>query len=61
MFKTKEQKDYDYRRVHAMYCKGYTFEQIYSECSDMQKWQVMDIIQKIYGNEMMKKERQARY
>ena len=61
MYKTKEQRDYDYRRIHAMYCKGYSNEQIYNECKDMPKWEVLDIIQKVYGNEMLKKEKRARY
>lgn len=53
--------DYDraYRKIHAMYMKGYTNEEIYRECSDMQKWEVLEIIQTIWGREQVRKERRG--
>ena len=59
--KTKEQKDRDYKRIHAMYSKGYTFDEMYSECGDMEKWEVIDIVQTIEGKLRQKAERAARY
>ena len=43
-----------------MYMKGYAFEDIQRECCDLEKWEVMEYIQTIYGKEQQRRERQAR-
>ena len=59
--KSKEEYNRNYRRIHAMYMKGYGFEDIQRECSDLERWEVMEYIQIIYGKEQERKARQARY
>lgn len=59
--KNKKEYDYNYRRIHAMYMKGYTNEDIQRECRDLDKRVVLEYIQIIYGKEQARKERQARY
>ena len=58
--KTKEQKDREYKRIHAMYSKGYTFDEMYSECGDMERWEVIHMVQIIEGKIRQRKEREAR-
>lgn len=58
--RTKEQRDANYKKIHAMYAKGYSNEEIYNEFPDLSKWEVLDIIQKVEGRKKQKQERQAR-
>lgn len=58
---TKEQKDFNYKKVHAMYSKGYSNEEICRECPNLDTWEVLDIIQKVEGRRKQAEERrQAR-
>lgn len=57
--KTKEEYDRNYRRIYAMYMKGYTNDDICRECHDLPKWEVMEYIQTIYGKDQMRRERRG--
>lgn len=50
-----------YRKVEAMVRQGYDVTDILKECPELDKIDVLDIDQKIFAREMMKKERLERY
>ena len=53
----KEERDAIYRQIEAMYHKGYSNEEIIKHFPDLAKFEVLDIIQNIFGREQVKKER----
>lgn len=62
MVKTRDDYDRNYRKVEAMYWKNYSIDQICANMSHLPRFEVIDMIQKIFGIEMMKRERkQAQY
>lgn len=58
--RTKEEKDFNYKRIHAMYSKGYSNDDICNECPELDRWEVLDIIQKVEGRKKQVEERRAR-
>lgn len=49
-------KDRNYRKIEAMYRKGYEIEQIVRSCPDMCEFEVIDVIQKIFALDMIRAE-----
>ena len=54
-FETKE--DRNYKKVHALYSKGYSIDEICGYMKSLPRWKTIDIIQKIEGKERAYKER----
>lgn len=57
MARTERENDYIYKKLHAMYSRGCTLDEMYDECRGLQKWEVLDIVQTIEGRIRMKRER----
>lgn len=57
MIKTKEQYDKIYRQVNAMYHKGCSNDEICMSFSEIPRYEIIPMIQRIFGREMLKKER----
>ena len=53
----KEDRDSIYRQVEAMYYQGYSNEEIIRTFPDLARFEVLDMIQHIFGREQIKKER----
>lgn len=53
----KEERDTIYRQVEAMYHKGCSNEEIIRTFPDLARFEVLDMIQHIFGREQIKKER----
>ena len=49
-------KDRNYRKIEAMYRKGYGIKQIVRSCPDMCEFEVIDVIQKIFALDMIRAE-----
>lgn len=58
--RTKEQNDFNYKKIHAMYSKGYSIDDICNGCQELERWEVIDIIQKVEGKKHQAQERAAR-
>ena len=46
---SKEVMERNYKKIHSMYSKGYSFEEMYRECGDMERWGVISVVQTIEG------------
>ena len=49
-------RDRNYRKIEAMYRKGYEIKQIVRSCPDMCEFEVIDVIQKIFALDMIRAE-----
>lgn len=46
-------RDKYYGKIKAMYCKGYSNDQIVRACPDMCRFEVLDVIQKLFALEQI--------
>ena len=53
----ESKEDRNYKKVHALYSKGYGIDEICSYMKSLPRWKTIDIIQKIEGKERAYKER----
>lgn len=58
--RSEEAYDRTYRKIEAMYRKGLSIDEICREMHHMQRWQTIDIIQRIFAGDEMRKERKRR-
>lgn len=56
-FLSKEKYDRIYRQVNAMYHKDFTIDEICDEFPNIPRFEIIEMTQKIFGREMLKKER----
>ena len=62
MVKSEKQYDYIYKKLHAMYSRGCELDEMYAECRELAKWEVLEIVQTIEGKKrQMEEKRAARY
>jgi len=52
----REARDLQYRKIEAMYHKGYSIDDMVQATRNLERFEVIDIVQCIFGNIQMKKE-----
>lgn len=55
--KTKENYDKNYRKVEAIYRKGYSNDHICAAMSHLPRFEVLEMIQNIFATDKMRSER----